>query len=111
MTQHELEVICRNGEGQEVEFKRNINSDFSKELVAFANAKGGRIFIGIDDGGNVVGVDIDNELKSRVEMVGRDCDPAVPIRLEVFDNILIVEVPEGKDKPYRCTNVTPKKVG
>jgi predicted HTH transcriptional regulator len=49
MTQHELDVICRNGEGQEVEFKRNLNSDLSKELVAFANAGGGRIFIGIDD--------------------------------------------------------------
>jgi ATP-dependent DNA helicase RecG len=104
MTQHELEVICRNGEGQEVEFKRNVNSDLSKELVAFANAQGGRIFIGIDDGGKVAGIDIDNEMKSRVEMMARDCDPAVVVKLEVFNNILIVEVPEGKDKPYRCTN-------
>src|SRR5687767_7988997 len=103
MTQHELDVICRNGEGQEVEFKRSLNSDLSKELVAFANAEGGRIFIGIDDSGKVTGVQIDNELKSRVEVMARDCDPAVVVRLEVFDNILIVNVPEGKDKPYRCT--------
>jgi ATP-dependent DNA helicase RecG len=102
MTQHELEVICRNGEGQEVEFKRNINSDLSKELVAFANAEGGRVFIGIDDGGKAVGIQIDNELKSRVEMMARDCDPAVVVRLEVFENILIVNVSEGKEKPYRC---------
>lgn len=104
MTQHELEVICRNGEGQEVEFKRNINSDLSKELVAFANAEGGRIFIGIEDGGKVVGIQIDNELKSRIEVMARDCDPAVVVKLEVLGNILIVNVPEGKDKPYRCTN-------
>ena len=42
---------------------------------------------------------IDNELKSRVEMMARDCDPAVVVRLEVFENILIVNVQEGKDKP------------
>lgn len=65
---------------------------------------GGRIFIGIDDGGKAVGIHIDNELKSRVEMMARDCDPAVKVRLEVFEKILIVDVPEGKDKPYRCTN-------
>lgn len=87
-----------------MEFKRNLNSDLSKELVAFANAKGGRIFIGIDDSGRTVGVEIDNELRSRVEVMARDCDPAVPVRLEVFDNILIVHVPEGKDKPYRNSN-------
>ena len=111
MTQHELEVICRNGEGQEVEFKRNINSDLSKELVAFSNAKGGKIFIGVDDSGKVTGVHIDNELKSRVEVMARDCDPAVVVRLEVFENILIVNVPEGKDKPYRCANGFYKRNG
>lgn len=36
-------------------------------------------------------------------MMARDCDPAVPVRLEVFENILIVNVSEGKDKPYRCS--------
>lgn len=104
MTQHELEVICRNGEGQYVEFKRNLNSDLSRELVAFANAEGGRIFIGVDDGGKVVGAEISNEIRSRVEVMARDCDPAVAIRLEVCGNVLIVNVPEGKDKPYRSSN-------
>ena len=37
------------GEGYYTEFKRNINSDLKKELVAFANASGGNIFLGIED--------------------------------------------------------------
>jgi len=104
MTQHELDSIRQSGEGYKTEFKRNLNTDLAKELVAFANSSGGRIFIGIEDDGSVSGVSINNDLKSRVEAMARDCDPAIRIDLEPFDNILIVHVPEGKEKPYRCTN-------
>src|SRR6186713_1774220 len=104
MTQNELDSIRQSGEGYKTEFKRNLNTDLAKELVAFANSSVGRIFIGIEDDGNVSGVSINNDLKSRVEAMARDCDPAIRIESEPFDNILIVHVPEGKDKPYRCTN-------
>ena len=104
MTQHELDTIIQSGEGYKTEFKRNINTDLSKELVAFANASGGRIFIGIEDNGTVSGVTIDNTLKSKVAMMAHECDPAVEIELEAVNNVLILNVPEGKDKPYRCTN-------
>jgi ATP-dependent DNA helicase RecG len=105
MTLHELEIIRQSGEGYMVEFKRNVNSDLAKELVAFANAAGGRVFIGIEDDGNIVGSSINNETNARVQMMARDCDPAISIELESFNNVLIVHVPEGKDKPYRCTNI------
>jgi ATP-dependent DNA helicase RecG len=104
MTQHELDAIRQSGEGYKVEFKRNLNSDLPKEIVAFANSSGGRIFIGIEDDGSINGVQVNNDLKSRVQVMARDCDPAVPIELDIFNNILIVHVQEGKDKPYRCTN-------
>lgn len=104
MTQHELDTIIQSGEGYKTEFKRNVNTDLSKELVAFANASGGRIFIGIEDNGTVSGVTIDNSLKSKVAMMAHECDPAVEVELEAFYNVLILNVPEGKDKPYRCTN-------
>jgi ATP-dependent DNA helicase RecG len=104
MTQHDLEAMQQSGEGYIVEFKRNVNSDLAKELVAFANSSGGRIFIGIEDDGSIVGIPINNDLRSRVQMTARDCDPPISVELETFNNILIVHVPEGKDKPYRCTN-------
>lgn len=104
MTQHELDTIIQSGEGYHTEFKRNVNTDLSKELVAFANASGGRIFLGIEDNGTITGVTIDNTLKSKITMMAHDCDPPVEIELQFFNNILIVNVPEGKDKPYRCTN-------
>ena len=53
MTQWDMEAIIQTGESYQVEFKRNINSDISKEIVAFANSSGGRIFIGIEDDGTI----------------------------------------------------------
>ena len=103
MTEQELNTIIQSGEGYKIEFKRNVNTDLSKELVAFSNSSGGRIFIGVDDDGTLPGVTVDNALKSKVEMMARDCDPSVVISLEIFNKILIIHVPEGQNKPYRCT--------
>ena len=66
MTKQELNTIIQTGEGYKIEFKRSVNSDLSKEIVAFANSSGGRIFIGIDDNGSVPGVSVDNSLKSKI---------------------------------------------
>jgi ATP-dependent DNA helicase RecG len=104
MTEQALKAIIQAGEGNQVEFKRNVNSDISKEVVAFANSSGGRIFVGIDDDGTIPGISLTNELKARVQTMARDCDPPVDVELEGFNNLLIIHVPEGANKPYRCTN-------
>ncbi|MBL7114037.1 MAG: putative DNA binding domain-containing protein [Bacteroidales bacterium] len=104
MTQPELDQIIAQGEDYKIEFKRGLNTDFKKELIAFANASGGRIFVGIDDDGSVPGVNINNRLRTKAQDFASQCDPPVHINLEAFNNILIVTVPEGSNKPYRCTN-------
>ena len=53
-----LELI-RLGEGDTIEFKRKFTSDIGKDLVAFANTEGGTILIGVDDNGNIIGVEED----------------------------------------------------
>jgi len=104
MTQHELDTIIQSGEGYKTEFKRNVNSDLAKEIVAFANSSGGIILIGVEDDGTIAGITVDNSLRSKVQMAARDCDPSINVSMRTFKNVLIVDVHEGKDKPYRCTN-------
>mgnify|MGYP000703625564 CR=1 FL=1 len=41
-----------------VELKREINADFKKEIVAFANSEGGEIYVGVDKNGDIAGVKI-----------------------------------------------------
>lgn len=104
MTQHELNTIIQSLEGFKTEFKRSVNSDLQKEIVAFANSSGGKVLIGVEDDGVVKGINIDNNTLSKIQSIARDCDPPILIRLESVNNVLVVDVPEGKNKPYRCTN-------
>ena len=41
-------------ETQHIEFKPNFNEDVIETLVAFANTKGGKVLVGIDDKGNPI---------------------------------------------------------
>ncbi len=43
-------------ESQNIEYKQSWRDEYLKWICGFANAKGGKIFIGKDDAGNVVGV-------------------------------------------------------
>lgn len=104
MNKKEFEFLLKHGEGLKLEFKEKFDSKgIGKEIVAFANTEGGRIFIGIDDRGEVKGVQITNKLKSEIQDIARNCDPPIHIELEVFDGVLIVNVDEGINKPYRCS--------
>jgi ATP-dependent DNA helicase RecG len=104
MTDQEIQAVIQSGEGYKIEFKRNVNSDLVKEMVAFANSSGGRIFVGIDDDNAIRGITVTNELKSKVVAMASDCDPSISVELEAFKNLLIIHIPEGRNKPYRCTN-------
>ena len=44
-------------ETQHIEFKRIWKDDYLKWICGFANSEGGQLFIGVDDSGNVVGLD------------------------------------------------------
>ena len=47
------------------ELKSILTKDLKKEIIAFANTNGGKIYIGVDDNGKVIGVkDIDNYLQA-----------------------------------------------
>ncbi len=58
MTRTELLELISNGENSGVEFLRDTieNRALPKELVAFANLRGGRVLLAVDDDGSVVGV-------------------------------------------------------
>lgn len=43
-------------EKQNIEYKESWHDDYLKWVAGFANANGGKIFVGIDDNGDVVGV-------------------------------------------------------
>lgn len=104
MNPDDLKQILEEGEGQFIEFKENFSKHVVKDIVAFDNASGGRIFLGTTDENIVKGIKITNDLKSKIVDIGKNCDPKIFVKLEEYENILIIEVEEGKDKPYQCSS-------
>jgi len=106
----ELEMILKEGEGYKIEFKEGFNN-LDKEIVAFANSSGGRIFLGVTDEGKIKGIGISNELKSRIQDIANNCRPKIKISIDIFEKIFIINVREGDDKPYECSAGFYKRIG
>jgi ATP-dependent DNA helicase RecG len=99
----DLEVILSEGESYTIEFKESADKSLASEVCAFANASGGRIFIGVNDKGEVVGTDTGNTAHSRVQDTINQIEPRLTVSISVHDNIMMITVPEGTNKPYSCS--------
>ena len=83
----ELLQKIQSGEDSTVEFKRELprRDRLADEIAAFANARGGVILIGVDDDGNIVGLDKEEltPVESRVVEICQDSiEPPVSIFTE-----------------------------
>jgi len=110
MNRQELNLILKEGEGYKIEFKEN-TSGLDRDIVAFANASGGRIIVGVADDGKIRGVHISNRLRAQIQDISNNCRPKIKILFEECENILIVLVREGDDKPYECSSGFFKRLG
>jgi ATP-dependent DNA helicase RecG len=107
----DLNIILSGGEGYEVDFKRSPGKDLDTEVCAFANASGGRIFIGIDDSGKIVGTDTSNAARSKIQDSINNIEPRPDAVIDVHDRIIVITVHEGKKKPYYCSKGFYLRVG
>lgn len=91
-------------ENENIEFKAKLSDEIYKEVIAFANTDGGMIYIGIDDQGNVVGLENIDESYTRLTNGIRDAiQPDVTIFVRYVlqeDRVIRIEVGEGSYKPY-----------
>lgn len=106
-SQETVESFLTNGEGQNVEFKKELSSEFLETIVSFANTNDGVILLGVDNRNRVVGFvdDFDKTQKKIRGMVSGNCEPSnIEIIIEQKEveqrQIVIVKVKEGKEKPY-----------
>jgi len=102
MNFNKLKILIREGEGLTVEFKEKYTPRIDEDLVAFANTKGGTILLGVRDDGTITGERLTNDLKSKINSLARNCKPEIPVSLTQVDQIVLIEVSEGTEKPYSC---------
>ena len=96
----DLKNLIRQGERYNLEFKEAFNDSLGKEICAMANANGGKILLGVSDTGEIKGVHITNRSKSQIQDIVRNFDPIFQVSFKDIVNILVINVPEGSNKPY-----------
>ena len=109
MTRRELEQLVDLGEGINLEFKRRVPQPqrIAKEIVALTNTHGGRILLGVDDNGTILGIDHASEEEFLLrQAVQAHCRPTVEYKTErvVVEprcDVLVVTIPESSSKPHR----------
>ena len=107
MDRHELIKRIEKKEDIHTEFKRTINrEDLAKAITCFANTDGGQIVIGVEDNGNIAGVEDTDSLMRKVDDISFNrCEPPVTVIQETVDidekTVVIINVPKGDQRPYR----------
>lgn len=115
MKPKELLSLIENGEGLRVEFKQRFSTHekMAKEMIAFANTKGGTLIIGVDDDGSIHGVFSE---KGEVELVketsSQFCQPPVIFNVDYIElfgkELVVINIPESSSKPHRIQDYNDK---
>lgn len=108
MAENELLKEIRAGESKTLEFKEALPSRaerWVKTVVVFSNSAGGRLVVGVRDGGDVAGVDDARRVADAAANAIDDlCEPQVAprIRVERLDgrDVVVIEVQPGTATPY-----------
>lgn len=94
-------------ESELVELKSEVVGDICKEVIAFANTKGGTMYIGVQDDGQIIGVENADRATLQINNMVRDSikpDVTMFIRYETREidgkQIIAVTVQKGTDRPY-----------
>lgn len=101
-----------------VELKRELNQDFKKEVIAFANSDGGEIFVGVAKDGIPVGVE---DSESTMESIGNMIRDGIRPDLTAYTSIdcikedgcsiIRVGILRGIKRPYHLTDKGLKPTG
>ena len=106
-------------ESEIVELKREVTPNLCKEIIAFANTKGGTIYIGYDDECNLIGVEnAKKELDRISNMIADTIEPKLILNIsmeiveELGKDIIIIKVLKGTKRPYylKSKGMTPEGV-
>lgn len=103
----ELRKLVSMGEGMMLEFKRKASwpEKIVREMVAFANASGGVLLLGVNDDGQLTGLKHPEGESWAVQQALRKCKPRLPIT-ETFislgdaRHIVRYDIAESKHKPH-----------
>ena len=94
-------------ENETVELKEIVTDDIKKEIIAFANCNGGKLYIGVRDDGTVSGLDNPDGAALQISNMVKDAikpDVTMFLHYETIEEdgkkIIAVDIRRGTDRPY-----------
>jgi predicted HTH transcriptional regulator len=114
----ELFELIENGEDGQIEFKRKFSTaeKIAKEMIAFANTKGGKIIFGVNDDRSVIGVESEKGEIELIDMAAKFyCEPGVDYECDIIPyhrkDVIVIDVKESRQKPHYLVehNGTPQR--
>ena len=94
-------------ESELVELKEIVVEDVKKEIIAFANCDGGKLYIGIQDDGQIIGVEDADAVALQISNMVRDAikpDLTMFLHYETLkengEEVVCVNVQRGTERPY-----------
>jgi ATP-dependent DNA helicase RecG len=107
--------LIKKGENQTTEFKTSFQKEVIISVVAFANAKGGKIFIGVSDNGEILGTKIQKEtLQDWINQIKLNTQPSILVDIEEYEiknrTIAVIDVKEYPIKPIAYKNRYYKRI-
>lgn len=114
-----LQELVRQGEGQNLEFKRKANfpEKIIREMVAFANAEGGYLLIGVADNGSIHGLKYADEEKYALDKaIVNYIRPKIKFKnflvpVNGVRSVLVYDISESKKKPHYALSHPKNKWG
>ena len=111
----ELQNAIAEGENQTVEFKTSFSKEVIESIVAFANANGGSIIIGISDDSKIVGITLSSEtLKDYINQIKQNTQPNIIVDINDYiledKTVAVINIQEQPIKPIAYKNRYYKRV-
>jgi ATP-dependent DNA helicase RecG len=107
--------LIKTGESETVEFKEKFDERTIESAVAFANTKGGIIFIGVSDKNTIKGIEIGKEtINQWVNQISQSTDPRIIPEIEKIrtngKTVVAVQIKENPIKPVSTKGKCLKRV-
>ncbi len=102
----QVRKLLDKGEGECLDYKKEVSNEskIAKTMVSFANHKGGKLLIGVNDNRTINGISAEEEKFMLEKAAGFYCRPEITISIREWQvgkkTVLEVDIPRGDNKPY-----------
>ena len=113
-----VSTLAASGESEMLEFKRSTGqrTDVAKTVCAMLNNRGGKVLIGVEPDGSVIGQDVgDQTIEQLVQELNHIDPPAFPgierVTVSHGREVLVVSVAGGRSRPYTYRGRAYRRIG